>query len=207
MFAIDRTLGVLFHGTQGFTPATRRWQPGSPSPEAVPADAVEAMRWLQTESGFPLRAPVGVIGPNEAGPGQAAAAEAVGALLGRMRLTLLCGGRQGVMESACRGAVGAGGLTIGLLPHHDPDQANPFVTVPIASGIGEARNAVIAQAAACLIAVGDSHGTLSEVALGLRLGKMVFGLAGAARIAGVVQLTDPTDLAVRLAAHLLGVPG
>lgn len=203
MFALDRQRGVLFHGDRAFIPATRRWEVLPPSSQAVPVDAVKAMHWVQTESGFPLRAPVGVIGPNEASVAQAAVAETVGELIGRMRLTLLCGGRQGVMEGACRGAANAGGLTIGLLPRDDPDQANPFVTVSIASGIGEARNAIIAQASACLIAVGDSHGTLSEVALGLRLGKTVFGLAGAAAIEGVIQLSDPADLAGPLIGHLL----
>ena len=204
MFALDRQRQLLFCGDRAFTPATRRWDTPAVRAQAIPVDAVEAIRWLQTESGFPLRTPIGVIGPNEASAEQAGAAERVGALLGRMRLTLLCGGRQGVMEMACRGAAGVGGLSIGLLPHGDPDQANPFVTVPIASGIGEARNAIIAQASACLIAVGDSHGTLSEVALGLRLGKTIFGLAGAAAIPGVIQLADPADLAAPLASHLLG---
>jgi len=205
MFALDRQRQILFRGDRAFVPAARRWDQGIDPSQAVPVDAAEAMRWLQTESGFPLRAPIGVIGPNEASAGQADTAERVGALLGRMGLTLLCGGRQGVMEAACRGAAQTGGLSIGLLPQGDPAQANGFVTVPIASGIGEARNAIIAQASACLIAIGDSHGTLSEVALGLRLGKTVFGLAGAAALDGVIQLADPADLAAALASHLLGV--
>jgi len=205
MFALDRQRQLLFCGDRAFAPASRRWDQGMEPSQAVPVDAALAMRWVQTESGAPLRTPIGVIGPNEASAVQADTARQVGALLGRMGLTLLCGGRQGVMEAACRGAAETGGLSIGLLPQGDPDQANRFVTVPIASGIGEARNAIIAQASACLIAIGDSHGTLSEVALGLRLGKTVFGLAGAAAIEGVIQLSDPADLAAALASHLLGL--
>lgn len=202
-FAVDRQRHLIFHGTRAFDPATRQWHSLEPGPDVEPADAIDAMRWLQTESGFPLRTPVGVIGPNDASSEQDAAAEQVGSILGRMRLTLLCGGRQGVMEMACSGAAGVGGLTIGLLPHADPGLANRFVTVPIASGIGEARNAIIAQASACLVAIGDSHGTLSEVALGLRLGKTVFGLAGAAALPGVVQVAAAAELVVPLVLELL----
>ncbi len=205
MFALDRQRRLLFCGDRAFDPTDRRWAEGVDPTQAVPVDAVLAMRWLQLESGAPLRTPIGVIGPNEASAAQAETAARVGALLGRMGLTLLCGGRQGVMEAACRGIAETGGLSIGLLPQGDPGQANRYVTVPIASGIGEARNAIIAQASACLIAIGDSHGTLSEVALGLRLGKTVFGLAGATAIDGVIQLTDPADLAAALASHLLGL--
>jgi uncharacterized protein (TIGR00725 family) len=131
-----------------------------------------------------------VIGPNEATPAQEATAEQVGALLGRLGVAMICGGRQGVMQGAAKGAASTGGIAIGLLPDSDPNLANPFITVAIASNLGEARNAIIAQASHCLIAIGDSHGTLSEVALGLRLGKTVFGLAGAATLAEVRQMRD-----------------
>ena len=80
----------------------------------------------------------------------------VGAGLAAMGLTVVCGGRQGVMEATCRGAARGGGLTIGILPDADPAFANPFVGVVLATGIGEARNALIARASFCLIAIGDS---------------------------------------------------
>jgi uncharacterized protein (TIGR00725 family) len=78
-------------------------------------------------------------------------------------------------------------VTIGLLPDADPSFANPHVGIVIATGIGEARNALIARASLCLVAIGDSFGTLSEVALGRQFGKPVFGLDGAAQLEGVVQ--------------------
>jgi predicted Rossmann-fold nucleotide-binding protein len=78
--------------------------------------------------------------------------------------------------------------------------------VAVASNLGEARNAIIAQASHCLIAIGDSHGTLSEVALGLRLGKTVFGLAGATTLAEVRQMRDVSELGDALAALLLQLP-
>lgn len=204
MHSIDRATGRLHRDTHAFDPATRNWTPAAAptEPEAVGPEA--ALSWLQRSSGHPVRPPVGVIGPNEASAEVLAAAEAVGRVLGRCGLTLLCGGRQGVMEAASRGASAEGGLTVALLPGADPAQANPFVAVPIATGIGEARNALIAQASLCLVSVGDSYGTLSEVALGLRLGKRVFGLAGAARIDGVRHLDGAEALAAELADLILG---
>jgi uncharacterized protein (TIGR00725 family) len=167
------------------------------------SDGEAALSWKQRESGRPIREPIGVIGPREATPEMLRTAEEVGALLGRCGLTLLCGGRGGVMEASCRGAVAAGGLTIGLLPETDPSLANPHVMVPIATGIGEARNALIARASRSLVAVGNSYGTLSEVALGRHFGKTVFGLCGAAEVEGVVHLDGVATLAEALAAELL----
>lgn len=205
MFAIDRDKGILFHDGQAYLPQTGRWEIAEMSDAAEAADPVQALAWLQRESGYPIKAPIAIIGPNEATAEQIAIAAKVGAIVGRMGLAVLCGGRQGVMEGAARGASEVGGLVIGLLPQKDITQANSFVTVALASGIGEARNAIIAQAGACLIAVGDSHGTLSEMALGLRLRKRIFGLAGAARIEGVVQLASSDELPYLIAQELLSI--
>ncbi len=205
MLAIDRLSRQLFHNGRVYTPRTLTWQAGVMPISAEPIDPVMAFAWLQHESGFPLKAPVGIIGPNDATQEQFAVATSAGVLVGRMGLALLCGGRGGVMAGASQGAASVGGLVIGLLPRGDPNEVNAFVTVAIASGIGEARNAIIAQASSCLIAVGDSFGTLSEVALGLRLGKRVFGLAGAAQVNGVVQLASIDELPVVLAQELLKI--
>jgi len=89
---------------------------------------------------------------------------------------LLCGGLTGVMEHAARGARAAGGLTIGLLPGEDPDEANPYIDVAIASGLGHARNAVLARTADGVVAVGGGLGTLSEIALALRNGRPTIGM-------------------------------
>jgi uncharacterized protein (TIGR00725 family) len=93
---------------------------------------------------------------------------------------------------------------IGLLPEPSPDAANPYLTHVIATGLGEARNALIARSAFCLVAIGDSYGTLSEVALGLQFGKRVFGLAGAARVHGVEHRTDADAALLSVANHVLG---
>ena len=105
-----------------------------------------------------------------------------------MGFSVICGGRQGVMEAVCRGAAAAGGVSIGMLPDADPAFANPHVSVVIATGIGEARNALIARASLCLVVIGDSFGTLSEVALGRQFGKRVIGLEGAACVEGVIHV-------------------
>ena len=82
------------------------------------------------------------------------------------------------MEAACRGAKEAGGLTVGLLPGSDRSAANPFVDVAVATGLGEARNALVVRAADAVIAVGGGYGTLSEIAFGLKAGRPVVGLGG-----------------------------
>lgn len=160
----------------------------------------------QRQRDAPLRVPIGVIGPGDATPEQQAAAYDVGCGIAAMGLALLCGGRGGVMEAACRGARDGGGLAIGLLPGDSPDDANAHAGVVIATGLGEARNVVIARAALCLVAVGDNLGTLSEVALGLRFGKRVVGLAGAARVDGVRHVDSPAAALAEVARCVLAQP-
>lgn len=80
------------------------------------------------------------------------------------------------MEAASRGARSTGGMVIGILCGNDPHQGNPHLTAAIATGLGEARNAIIARTADALIAVGGEFGTLSEIALALKMGKVVIGL-------------------------------
>ena len=119
---------------------------------------------------------VAVVGPGEASAAQVSLAEAVGRELALRGAVVVCGGLGGVMEGACRGASGAGGLTVGLLPGSDRGAANAYVSVAVATGLGEARNALVVRAADAVIAVGGSWGTLSEIALALRTGRRVVGL-------------------------------
>lgn len=95
-----------------------------------------------------------------------------------------------MMEAACRGAKRAGGLTIGILPGPDRSEANRYVDVAIASGIGEARNLAIIRTADVLIAIGGSYGTLSEIGFALRMGKKVVGLR-TWDIKGIVRADSP----------------
>jgi len=89
---------------------------------------------------------------------------------------LICGGLTGVMEHAARGARAAGGLTIGLLPGDDTDEANQYIDVAIATGLGHARNAILALTADGVVAVGGGLGTLSEIALALRNRRPAVGI-------------------------------
>jgi uncharacterized protein (TIGR00725 family) len=203
-FRLDRNAAALFDAAgRRFDPGSEEWTAaGPPFGEAV--DARAAARWRQRESRHPLRAPVGVIGPRDATGRQFAAAEAVGRGLAEMGFAVICGGRAGVMEAACKGAAAAGGTSIGLLPDAEPSAANPYATIVVATGLGEARNAVIARAALCLVAIGDSFGTLSEVALGRQFGKLVIGLEGAPRVDGVIHVATPAAALVLVAQRALG---
>lgn len=208
MYGLDESSNSLFRegpgGSMRYDGALRLWTPAVPPARLTPLDAAAALAWLQTDSGFAIRVPIGVIGPREEDSERNAVAEEVGRRLGALRFTVMCGGRGGVMRAVCRGAFEAGGLTVGLLPENDPASANPFVRVPIATGIGEARNAVIACAATVLIVIGDSYGTLSEVALGLRFGKPVLGLCNPPKVEGVVALPGVEALLPALAGQLFG---
>ena len=107
---------------------------------------------------------ISVIGANEPSEKIAQLAEQVGHELGKRRLVLVCGGLGGVMEAACRGAKMAGGTTIGILPGSDPNTANPWVDIPICTGISYARNIIVVKTGRAVIAVGGAYGTLSEIA-------------------------------------------
>jgi uncharacterized protein (TIGR00725 family) len=209
MLILDRDAGALYDGQRArFSARERRWDAVDGVRVAQSGERVslaQAVLWLQQDSGHPLREPIGVVGPREATPEQLSAAEAVGAGLAARGYVTLCGGRQGVMEAACRGVHTGGGIAIGLTPDTDPSLANPYALIVLATGIGEARNAIIARASHCLIAVGDSHGTLSEVALGLHFGKRVFGLAGAAQLPGVVRAASVDDALERVDRLVLGL--
>jgi len=191
-----------------FTPRERRWvpqDPGESAPTGRPLDLQDAVRWLQAKSGHPCRIPVAVIGGREATDDQLQAARTMGTLLGEMGLTLICGGRQGIMEAACKGVSMAGGISVGILPDTDASMANPYVTVPVATGIGVARNALVARSALCLVAIGGGYGTISEIAFGLQFEKPVFGLAGPPAIPGLVPCTTPEQAADHVARAVLGL--
>ena len=119
---------------------------------------------------------VAVVGSGSAERDELVLAEEVGRLLATRGALVVCGGLGGVMEAACRGAKSVGGMTVGLLPGPDRRDANAWVDVPIPTGLGEARNALVVRAADVVIAIGGEYGTLSEIALALKTGKPVVGL-------------------------------
>jgi len=119
---------------------------------------------------------IGVIGSSRPSPESVRLAEAVGRLLGQAGVVLICGGLGGVMEAAARGAAGAGGLTVGLLPGTQAADANPFIALPLPTGLSYARNILVVRASQALIAIEGGYGTLSEIAFALQLGVPVIGL-------------------------------
>jgi uncharacterized protein (TIGR00725 family) len=157
----------------------------------------------------PPRAWIAVVGPGSAAPEEVARAEEAGAAIAESGAGLVCGGLGGVMEAACRGARSRGGLTVGLLPGLDRSAANGWVIVAIPTGLGEARNALVVRAADAVVAIGGGWGTLSEIALALKGGVPVVGLAtwepalARAPVEGVVRVGEPREAvaeALRLAA-------
>ncbi len=119
---------------------------------------------------------IAVIGGSQYSSQEAELAEAVGREIASRGAILVCGGLSGVMEAACRGASSEGGITIGILPGDNRQAANPYVQIPIVTGIGYARNLAVVKSAQVVIAVGGSYGTLSEIAHALQSGIPVIGL-------------------------------
>ncbi len=125
---------------------------------------------------MPARLHIGVIGEGTCSRRTAALARRVGAAVARAGAVLCSGGLGGVMEAASRGAAEAGGVVVGILPGFRRQDANRWVTVPIVTGMDQARNVILVRSCDALIAVGGRYGTLSEIALALKLGRPVVGL-------------------------------
>jgi len=119
---------------------------------------------------------ISVIGGSDCSEEEAQFAEEVGRELAKRGATLICGGLEGVMEAACRGAASQGGVTVGILPGDNRQDANPYVQIPIVTGMGYARNAIVAKSGQAVIAIGGSYGTLSEIAHALQSDIPVVGL-------------------------------
>ena len=113
---------------------------------------------------------IGVIGGHLCDDDVAGAARRVGELVAWEGAVLVCGGLGGVMEAAAVGARDAGGVVVGILPGDDVRTANPGVTIPIPTGLGEARNVLVVKTSDAVIAIAGGWGTMSEAALCLKLG-------------------------------------
>ncbi len=150
---------------------------------------------------FMQRTIIGIIGAGSAVRETLSRAEETGRLIACCGFLLVCGGLGGVMEAAAKGAKGAGGTTVGILPQADRQNANPYIDIPIATGFGEGRNVIIVRTADLIIAVGGEYGTLSEIAFALKMGKPVIGL-GTWEIPGVTKAATPME-AVEMARVLL----
>lgn len=145
---------------------------------------------------------IGVIGASQPSSDGLRMAEAVGRAIAVRGAVLVCGGLGGVMEAAAKGASEAGGMVLGILPGPDRLSANPYVTLAVPTNMGHARNVIIAHTADVLIAIEGEYGTLSEAAIGLKLGKQVFALPGGLQIAGTIPVAS-AESAVALAFESL----
>ena len=134
---------------------------------------------------------IGVIGAGNATAVGLSNAYLVGRLIAEKGAVLVCGGLGGVMESASRGCVEAGGEVLGILPGDSSATANPYVTLPIVTAMGHARNVIITQTASALIAIEGEFGTLSEIAISLKLGKPVVQLESWPQISTTLQAETP----------------
>jgi uncharacterized protein (TIGR00725 family) len=148
---------------------------------------------------------IAVIGGRKAPKALLREAEAVGRLIAESGGVLVTGGLGGVMEAASRGAKGAGGLTVGILPHEHAKNANPYVDIPVATGLGIGRNVIIAHTAEALVALGGEYGTLSEIAFALQMGKPVAGI-GTWAIKGVTEAGDASDAVGKILSILEDSP-
>jgi uncharacterized protein (TIGR00725 family) len=119
---------------------------------------------------------IAVIGSGQGSGEEMGLAEEVGRELARRGAMVVCGGLGGVMEAACKGATAEGGVTIGILPGDDRQVANPYIQVPIVTGMGYARNVAVVKSAQAVIAIGGGYGTLSEIAHARQHGLPVIGL-------------------------------
>ncbi|HNX98002.1 MAG TPA: TIGR00725 family protein [Candidatus Aminicenantes bacterium] len=144
---------------------------------------------------------IGVIGGSQADREELDAAVEAGRLIASAGYTLVCGGLGGVMEAAARGASEKGGAVIGILPGQSLADANPHVTVPIATGLGLLRNSLVVLNSEVLIATGGRYGTLSEIAYAGALGRPVFGI-GTWPVEGVVACATSAEALERASRHL-----
>jgi uncharacterized protein (TIGR00725 family) len=119
---------------------------------------------------------IAVIGSGQATEQEVELAIKMGQEIAKRGAVLVCGGLGGVMEAACKGAISAGGTTIGILPGEDRQTANSYVQIPIVTGLGHARNVIVVKSAQAVIAIGGSYGTLSEIGHALQNNIPVVGL-------------------------------
>jgi uncharacterized protein (TIGR00725 family) len=131
---------------------------------------------VDVRQGLSVSMHIAVIGGSECDDDVLELAEGVGRELAKRGVVLVCGGLTGVMNASCKGAREAGGITVGILPGEDRYDANPYVQIPIVTGMGYLRNAIVVRSAQAVIAVDGSYGTLSEIAFALQYGIPVVGL-------------------------------
>ena len=149
---------------------------------------------------------VGVIGPGSCTDATYRVAENIGEEIAKEGWILVCGGLGGVMEAAAKGCSRWSGLSVGILPGLRRESANPYIRLPIPTGLGDARNLLVVRASDVLVSISGGYGTLSEIALAMKAGKPVIGLLGTwENISGVSYAKDHND-AIQMVKQLLAKP-
>jgi uncharacterized protein (TIGR00725 family) len=148
------------------------------------------------------RRSIAIVGAGDASAAVCDLAYAAGRAVANRGAVLICGGRGGVMAAAARGTRSAGGMSVGILPGYNRDEANPHIEIAIATGMGEARNAIVVASADAVVALEGEGGTLSEIGLAIKLGRPVVGLRAWQQLEMISHADDPVaavDLAWELA--------
>jgi uncharacterized protein (TIGR00725 family) len=149
-----------------------------------------------------IRRSIAIVGAGDANAAVCDLAYAAGREVAKRGAVLICGGRGGVMAAAARGTQSAGGLSIGILPGYNRHEANPHIEIAIATGMGEARNAIVVASADAVVALEGEGGTLSEIGLAIKLGRPVVGLRAWHQLEMIGHAEEPraaVDLAWKLA--------
>ncbi len=139
---------------------------------------------------------IAVVGSGAEDEGVNELARKVGVEIARRGGVLVCGGLKGVMEAAAMGAKEAGGTTLGIIPGDDPKSANRYIDHVVVTGMGHARNVLVVKSADAVIALPGGPGTLSEIALALKMGKLVVSVGGHRpweTIDGVKSIESPDE--------------
>ena len=136
---------------------------------------------------------IGIIGAGTCSQEAYQTAEKLGRLIAERGDTLICGGLGGVMEAAAKGAKSKGGITVGILPGFSAEDANPFIDIPVVTGLSHARNVIVVRSSDILIAVAGEYGTLSEIAIALKLGKPVIGIGSWNISKDILQTQSPEE--------------
>ena len=134
-----------------------------------------------------IRPKIAIIGAGTCSDEVGKVAYTVGFNLAKIGYDIVCGGLGGVMEAACKGCVEGGGNSVGILPGMDQASANPYVTIPVVTGLGNMRNALVVANASAAIAIEGEYGTLSEIALALKTGKKVISIGCWSDIKGTIK--------------------
>jgi len=148
---------------------------------------------------------IGVIGAGNCSQELYSLARELGRYIGRNKWVLFCGGLGGIMQGAAEGCSREGGITVGLLPGNNKESANPFITLPIPTGLGEGRNLLVVRASDVVVAISGGYGTLSEIGLALKAGKPVVGLKTWSGIDGIEYVETVEQAIGAVERHLSGL--